>query len=730
METAAIVLGCAAGIPTTGFLFFYAAKGRLPHALPGLLQLPPVFKAGTQNAANSLQLLSIPLMILALTPLVACIALYAVVLVEADPPPSSYDVFDDVVQCATAATREWGLSTTFVSRHNIQLDPQRRVVFAETLRDTQALTNKLCDRSKLPGIEVSHRGVVVSVAQLAPLIAEARRVVSRAADPLSPLSTSQRFSETSEAYAGVAQLLVMLYTEALRIDMSLSERLSISENAAYQIASAASEDCGIVSQAVRLEAVSRRWPVFLPGGVWRDRAVHEVFGNLYRIATTEEHYVDPAVYPSAYPYENGLRTALLSEVVARMKNGTNSTGLAVQAGYPNGDTSQGFQEGLATMSVLYGATEKRRLLSAHGEEDHRQVYIATASVSMGLVCAALLACVTLFLRHAWEVGWEIRILRDFDDSRSSMAHLQHIVQRISSLRLEGIADADSSVENCFIAYGRKVLDLKPFVSHSLYEGHVEADQGHDVSMGRVAVHSVRHEAGMCFTTCSIMCVSLHMFNGPLGSEALQSDLLEDFNSLVGLVLSTVSRHQGVVHNVNSFITCTFNVSILTEANTSQLAVACARELSEIFDHHQAQGTFAGIPDEPLRIGIASGDVMNGLLGLYKRHALTIGRPVLLAQRMAAMAESGIGEILLDTQTKQSVDEHTMPQALCHGELVHVLLDEPSDRPREYNEGFAHVARGDLDKGSQGLRLYLSKERHAQDKTTAAFLEHITSPDHH
>ena len=251
---------------------------------------------------------------------------------------------------------------------------------------------------------------------------------------------------------------------------------------------------------------------------------------------------------------------------------------------------------------------------AHKE---KALYLGLLLPAIFVTALSFIACAFLLARRIKGMAVLSAVKKDFDDSEEARQKIAALQNSLEKLRIENLQFDDTLVQQCYRGLADYLKVLKPFISHSLYECEEESsgtanasvsgsneftafDLGQGSSYGNIHLNPLKLQVGMRHVNASFLVLSNEMFND-LPSQDMHDrceDFVDDYNTLIDIVLTNVSSLGGVIHDIGSgTITCTWNCSTACPDKHSERAVNAAFRLTKDFADASRTEKFVMIPDE-------------------------------------------------------------------------------------------------------------------------------------
>eukprot|EP01063_Lacrimia_lanifica_P019964 TRINITY_DN2735_c0_g1_i1.p1 TRINITY_DN2735_c0_g1~~TRINITY_DN2735_c0_g1_i1.p1 ORF type:complete len:752 (+),score=273.61 TRINITY_DN2735_c0_g1_i1:72-2327(+) len=723
-QTVLIVFASVSGALLIGLLLFYAAFQRLPHWLRNLCNAPPVFscQAADQKVASYNQVVTGRVLGVACAPLVIVIAMVIVVLADKSYLSSEHNALVPTVACGAEVAKEKVAMAAQIAGG----DAAAAVFAAQRLRTDAACAGVWGDRS---------------------LMEEARAAVT--------------FSDAHSRYSAAQDALYRRAISHVAGTIDDHDKQQASAFTAQMMTYEAARDCA-----------SAR----LADGVvnYADMVSWDAFGAKAKLLFSGLTDAAAATRAKIEAYPDGEQAARRAAILAGVAPAHPRAGSLLGAVGTSAEQAGNFS--LTVDRLQSGFTSETAAYLKRVHTDHNKdvdLYVGLSASMIAMTTIAIIGCLVLVVRYRAEIRGDITIRANFEDSVESKQRLQGYVKDISGMHVEDehVPVNDSVVDKCFATLILKLQELKPFVSHCLFEGQLEEEHENDredaLDGGRTALYPVRSEAGMhFFPSCAVMCVSttffdktndkiLHAAAGDEDDEGSEDpltceDVADDYNNFIAIVTKAVARHGGVVHHVASgMVCCTWNVSI-TCTKASERAVKAAFKLQEEFQQALADDMIVTVPEDArLRISVCTGDVMAGLVRAFPQRNIMIGNTPLMAERMTEMNELHGADILMDHMTHHHVQDlfwakpvYVMPSGGLMYEVKNkapmggAQTDSRSKRDgggaderkylKDYLECFEYLTKkGDHEKAKQSLDAHLQKvksDRNAKEDKCAEYLK--------
>ena len=508
------------GIPLAMLLsisLFYSANQRLPHWLGNLCALPPTFSFKPKDATTQEyhDQVTVSIALLSGTPLLLCFVLYVFLISEIDVwSVSEWDTPLDVTTCAAAVLEEQNLHALLLSG----------------IASTTNLTSY--DVSKM------HSAEVCADVPLGNLLS-----ARGATDFRGAISSYELF------YSDLMDTML----QKLNTILSSDERATVVNNVALLAVDSAVLDCEAVSDAASDNPFNATLNL---------KSIHFNTAAKALLNTVLLHLSDPSEtyfhgLSSFYPLPD--HTTIRTDRATHPSTASTPTNNIVQQ-------TTHYADVLLQLSLHFD--NRLRQVSEVGYENQSNIeHYVIAAFGVGLLLLAMACIIVVMVAHTIKLSWEVRLRKDFEGSNDNKDLYQGHIQNAGKLIVDGELEAGSEVELCFVNIIKSFREVKPFASHSLFEGELTDTEELFCEHPEVHTHryALREEIGLRFKHAACMSVSTRLLNEFSVDEAEEcaDDITQDYSLLVAIIYKAASQYGGVVHNVTSgVITCTWNVSLM------------------------------------------------------------------------------------------------------------------------------------------------------------------------
>ena len=559
--------------------------GRLPWVVVNVASLPPNFSTSEFSSApkNMVTKYNLRLAFLAGVPFLICGVFSGVMLYSIDSRAADHGWQDltEVSSCMHVVLEEASAAMSltgsrFYPRYQETLRLTTFYTEAKAAVDTKCPASFASLKSKSPLFEIfdaSGRGEMIALGEhsFVHKLAVSRGYVDSIAGHEDSTSTEMAaaFKGVYMEYKSLSDLLWEVFVHTLHGNSE--EKGMVQLGSAYYLNNAVLADCEAIRQATILPYMNRFEPFLNKAPIILHEAAEHVFANVFRAIA------DPnaAAFTHVLSYPEKVVHSETRHTLEKDNPGTLYPDLRHYVSSFINDTAEAAGEDFLRIHItnrelsdrmwdMFDGSEIVELKEGSMEKDDKEARRLYPALSIASACVGLALCALLLSLKAIEVAWEVTLTKEFNQTDALTAHSK----AICALQVDNFKPSVSSMENCFMTFGKALLELKPFVSHGLYESTVSADQAKSVGTVPYPTTSfaVRSEVGMFFTNCAVMCISTKMFDDVRAAEMGEraGDLLADFNALLAIVHDLVSKYQGVVYAVTPVsVSCTFNVSVLT-----------------------------------------------------------------------------------------------------------------------------------------------------------------------